>query len=77
MTDVYKRQRDGSAFWVLDRGKRFYNEEGRQVITSVIIDIDDSVHLQEDMARQSEVLRAKNEELTPVSYTHLWKNCSL
>lgn len=57
-------RRDGSAFWVLDRGKRFYNEEGREVITSVIIDIDDSVRLQEDMARQSEMLRAKNEELT-------------
>lgn len=63
------RKRDGSFIWVLDHGKKIVTESGRPAITSVCIDITEQVELQQKFARQSDILKQKNEELERFYHT--------
>ena len=54
---------DGSSVWVLERGCLTATDEGRAVLVSLLIDVDESHQLQERLRRGMEELREKNAEL--------------
>lgn len=56
-------KKDGSIFWVMDRGKRILDEKGRPAVISLCIDISDMMLLQEKLQETAEKLRNKNMEL--------------
>ena len=56
-------RRDGSSVWVLERGRLTATDEGRTVLVSLIIDVNESRELQERLRKGMEELREKNAEL--------------
>lgn len=47
------KKKDGSYIWVYDRGKKIISEDGRPAIISIIIDISETVELQNKLIREA------------------------
>lgn len=57
------RKRDGSWFWVLNKGRVVQTADGKLAIVSACMDITDSVLTQEKLREANQILLSKNEEL--------------